>query len=82
MPNGQAVEDLTMELPLGQETVHEGDETGVVLGFQEMNHLVDDDVFEAFTGFFGQIGVEADGADSGNHLEHSRPGGSEREPDR
>lgn len=33
--------------------VHEGDEAGVVGGFEEMHHFVDDDVFETLARFLG-----------------------------
>ena len=29
-------------------------------GLEQVNHFMDDDVFQAFTGFFGELGIEAD----------------------
>ena len=60
MPHRQPVEDLPAGLPLGHEMVHQGDEAGVVGGFQQVDHLVNHDVFEALPGLLREIGVEAD----------------------
>jgi hypothetical protein len=46
VPDGQALQGLAVGLPFGHELVHEGDEAGVVRGFKEMDHFVDDEVFE------------------------------------
>ena len=58
----QAVEDVTTELPLGHELIHQRHEAGVVGWLQQVDHLMDHDVFEALAGFLGEVGVEADGA--------------------
>lgn len=56
----QLVELVAVELPAGHEVVHQGGEAGVVGGLEEVGEFVDDDVFEAFRGFFGEVGGEAD----------------------
>jgi hypothetical protein len=52
-------------LPAGHEEVHQGDEAGVVSGFDQVRHFVDDDVFEAFARFLGQVRIEPDGGGAG-----------------
>jgi hypothetical protein len=49
-----------MESPRGHELVHQGNEAGVVSGFQQVPHFVYDDVFEALPRFAGEIGIEPD----------------------
>ena len=53
MSQWQSIQRLAMHWPLGEEVVHEGDEAGVVGGFEEMHHFMDDDVFEALARFLG-----------------------------
>lgn len=60
--NRQSVENITVVLPLGHKPIHELHEALVVGVFDEVRHLVDDDVFEAFPGLLCEIGVEANGA--------------------
>ena len=56
----EAVEHVSVDLPAGHEVVHEGDETPVVGGFEEMGHLVDGDVFQALGRLLSEIRVQAD----------------------
>jgi len=42
------------------ELVHEGDEPRVVRGFENMGHLVNNDIFDAVEWLFGQFCVQAD----------------------
>lgn len=60
MADGQAVEGLLVGAPFGVVLVHEGLEAGVVGGFEQVDQFVDDDVFEALGGLFGEVGVETD----------------------
>jgi hypothetical protein len=61
MPDGQAIEHFPIGSPAGHKVVHQSDEAAVVGGFQQMNHFVSDDLFEAFPGLFCEVGVEPDG---------------------
>ena len=47
MPHGQTVQHLTAGLPPGQESIQQRNEARVVRGFQQVDQLVDHDVFEA-----------------------------------
>ena len=60
MANGQLIQLFLADPPLRNEAIHQGDEAGVVSRFQHVNHLVDDDVFEAFAWFLREIGVQSD----------------------
>jgi hypothetical protein len=60
MANGQLIQLFSADPPLRNEAIHQGDEAGVVSRFQHVNHLVDDDVFEAFAWFLREIGVQSD----------------------
>ena len=57
VPDWQTVECFAVGLPFGHEAVHESNEAGVVRRFQQVDHLVNDDVFEAFWRLSSQIGV-------------------------
>lgn len=48
-------------LPGRKILAHKRFEAFVVRGLQQMDHFMDDDVFEAARGPFGKVGVEADG---------------------
>ena len=61
MPNGKLVEGVQQVGPGGKMVIHEGVEALVVAGFEQVNHFVDDDVFETGWWFLGKFGVEADG---------------------
>lgn len=56
MPDGQAVESFPAGTPFGEMLVHQGLESDVVGGFQQVYEFVD---HEALGGLFGEIGVEA-----------------------
>ena len=56
----QAVEDVTTELPLGHELIHQRHEAGVVGWLQQVDHLMDHDVFEALARLLGEVGVQTD----------------------
>ena len=60
MPNWQAIESVPVELPFGHKAIHQGDEAAVVSGFQQVDHFMHDDVFQALARLFRQIGVEPD----------------------
>jgi len=60
-----AVQERPLFAPPGQVLVHEAGETVRVVALQEMHQLMNDDVFQAFLGLFGQFGIEADGAGPG-----------------
>jgi len=40
--------------------IHQEDEAAVVDGLEQVNHFLDDDVFQAFKGFLGEFGIDAD----------------------
>ena len=61
MTDGEVVQDSAVVFPVGNELFEYGHEATVVGGFEEVNHFVDEDVFEAFAGFFREVSVEADG---------------------
>ena len=44
MPDRQAVEGVSVEFPLGLELVHQGGEAVIVRWFQQVNHLMHNDV--------------------------------------
>ena len=56
MPHREAIQRFAMKPPSGHEAVHQGDEAGVVGGFQQVGHFMRHDVFEALPRFPGQIG--------------------------
>ena len=60
MPYRKAIQPFTVKPPIGHKEVHQGDEAAVVGGFEQMGHFMNDDVFEVFAGFFGQIAIEPD----------------------
>ena len=62
MANGQPIQFVPAHAPLWQQLVHNGDEVGIVGRLQHVNHLVDDDVFQAFAWFLREIGVQSDAA--------------------
>ncbi len=62
MADGQAIQSVLVGSPFGHELVHEGNEAGVVGRFEKVHEFVDDEVFEALGGLFGEVGVETDGA--------------------
>jgi hypothetical protein len=51
MPDRQSVQGVAVGLPLGHELIHQGHETRVVRRFEQVNHLVNNNVFEASLGF-------------------------------
>jgi hypothetical protein len=55
MPQGQAIEFIVAGAPLGSELCNEGDEAFIVGGFQEMEHLMENDIFEALAWFFREF---------------------------
>lgn len=57
MPDRQVVEPVTVKRPLGHEPIHQCDESLIVGWLQQVNHFMDDDIFEAFTRLLGQCGV-------------------------
>ena len=51
-----------MGLPLGHELIHQGHKARVVCRFEQMSHLVNNNVFEAFPRLSGEIGIQSDRA--------------------
>ena len=49
-----------MRLPLRHELIHQRHEALVVRGFEQVNHLVNHDVFEAFPRLPCEIGIQSD----------------------
>ena len=47
-------------LPVRHEVVHVGLKNFVVSRFQNVNHLMNDDVFKAFSRFPGKVGIQTD----------------------
>jgi len=62
MMHGQPVQHFPVKLPLRHELIHQSHEAAIVNGFEEMNHLMNNDVFEAFARFLRKFGVEPDAA--------------------
>lgn len=62
MANGQLIHLLPAAAPLRHESIHQCDEAGAMSRLQNVNHLVDDDIFEAFAWFLREIGVQPDAA--------------------
>jgi hypothetical protein len=60
MPNRQLIQLILIEPPKRHEPVHQGYETGVVGRFQQMNHLMHDDVFQAFRRLLRKLGIKPD----------------------
>lgn len=60
MANWQLVEDITDKLPVWHELIYQGDKATVVGRFQQVDHFMHNDVFQAFPGFFGQLSIQAD----------------------
>ena len=60
MTQGGFVEFIAKEGPLGHELGHVGVEAGVVVSFEQVNHFMHDDVFEAVGRFFDEFEVEPD----------------------
>jgi hypothetical protein len=46
VPHGKAIQRLAVESPVWHEHVHQGDEAAVVRGFEQVDHLQLDHVFE------------------------------------
>ena len=59
MPNRQLIQRVLIEPPFRQKMVHQTNETVVVRGFQQVHHLMHDDIFQTFRRLFGQIGIES-----------------------
>jgi hypothetical protein len=51
IPHRQAIQHGAVKSPGWHEEVHEGNEAGVVSGFQQVGDLMHDDVFETCAGF-------------------------------
>jgi hypothetical protein len=55
MAHWKAVQLLPIVAPLRHQSVHQHHEAAVVGRFGQVSHLVDEDVFEAFAWFLGEI---------------------------
>jgi IrrE N-terminal-like domain len=62
VPHRQSVEDVAVELPLGHELMHQLHEALVVRRFEQVNHLVDDNIFKTFDRLSGEISIQPNGA--------------------
>lgn len=60
MPDWQAVKTLPQMFPVGEMQVHQASEAGVVGGFLDVDHFVDDEIFQALGRFLGEVSVEPD----------------------
>ena len=56
------VQLLAAGTPLWQVLIHERDEAAVVVAFQQVHQLVDDDVLQALHRLLGQLQVDPDSA--------------------
>ena len=61
MPHWQSVEDVAVGLPLRHELIHQRHEALVVRAFEQVNHLMKDNVFEALPRLSGEISIQSDG---------------------
>jgi hypothetical protein len=62
VPHGQPVEGVAVGLPLEHELIHQRHKAGVVRRFEQVNHLVDDNIFKTFHGLSREIGIQSNGA--------------------
>lgn len=60
-----AVEFVPDISPLGHEFIHKAHKVSIVRGFQQMDHLMDSNIFKAFARLLGKLRVEPDGAPAG-----------------
>ena len=51
-----------MRLPLGQKLIHQSYEPRIVRWFEQMNHLVDDDIFQGIRSAFWRDQYSAEGS--------------------
>ena len=65
MPHREAIEGFLAVLPGGKVIIQQASEACVVAWFQDMDHLVDDEVLQALAGLTRQLAVEADGLPRG-----------------
>ena len=65
MPYWQAVEGFLAVLPVREVPIQERAKAGIMAGLNDMDHLVDDEVLEAFARLTGQFAVKADGLPRG-----------------
>lgn len=75
MAEGEPVQDILPDSPVGEVSIHQGFETVVVVLFQEMQQFMDDDIFQAVLWLLCQFQVDPDalskdvaGAPFGFHL--------------
>jgi len=57
MPHWQAVKNVAVKLPLGHELIHRGNETGVVRGRDQVDHLVHDDALKTLPGLLCEFRI-------------------------
>jgi hypothetical protein len=62
LSHGEPVENVAHRLPLGHKLVHQGYKTCVVRWFEQVNHLVDDNIFKTPDRLSGEIGIQPNGA--------------------
>jgi len=60
MPCRQPIQNLSVKLPLRHESVDEGNEAGVMSGFYQMKHFVNDEILQTFRGFLCQFRIQPD----------------------
>jgi hypothetical protein len=56
----QSIECVAVGLPLRHELIHQRHKALVVRGFEQVKHLVNQNVFEAFLRLSGEIGIQSD----------------------
>lgn len=60
MSHWQPVKSLLLGLPLRHELIHQRNEADIVSGFDQVNHLVNNDIFKTLPRFLGEIGIQTD----------------------
>src|ERR1700693_3054154 len=62
MANGQPIQCLPPATPMRHESIHQYNELRAMSRFKNVNHLMDNDIFEAFAWFLREICVQPDAA--------------------
>jgi hypothetical protein len=60
MTEWESIQDVLPDSPVGKVFIHQGFEIVVVVLFQEVQQLVDDDVFQAIFRFLSQFQIDPD----------------------
>ena len=59
IPHRQAVKNLTVMLPFWHELIHQFNKVRAVRWFQQVDHLMRDNVIQAFPGLLGEFRIQA-----------------------